>query len=165
MSNPIQSRWCTWLLWLALTPAVDAADQVELKMGAKTIRAWHIADVEAAQKEARESNRAIAWIASSPKVLEDNCSIALASGRGATQHAFFALADKAVLVFQDAYAENHQGPKIVDEALHTPDPHYTPPTVVFLDAELKEVLAKVEYEPNFAKRKAAFAEALAKLPN
>jgi hypothetical protein len=40
----------------------------------------------------------------------------------------------------------------LDEALHTPNPHYTPPTVVFLDSAASQVLATVIYEPDFAKR-------------
>jgi hypothetical protein len=60
----------------------------------------------------------------------------------------------------DAYEENHAVLKLVDDALHTPDPHYTPPTVVFLDSEAKRVLATVIYEPDFTKRAQALAKAL-----
>jgi len=112
---------------------------------------------------AKDAKMPIAWIASSPKVLQNNGNIALSNGRGATLHAFSVFADKAVLVFQDAYAENHQGPQIVDHALHTPDPHYIPPTVVLLDSELKKVLATIPYEPDFNKRKQAFQQATAHL--
>ena len=48
----------------------------------------------------------------------------------------------------------------MDNALHTPDPHYTPPTVLFLDPEVRQVLAKVIYEPDFVKRAHALADAL-----
>ena len=75
-------------------------------------------------------------------------------------HAFYALRDKAILVYEDAYAENHQVPSLIDDALHTPDPHYTPPTVLFLDPDAKVVLAKVIYEPDFVKRANALAKAL-----
>ena len=68
--------------------------------------------------------------------------------------------DKTVLVFEDAYEENHKVLKLVDDALHTPDPHYTPPTVVFLDPEAKQVLVTVIYEPDFLKRAQALANAL-----
>jgi hypothetical protein len=42
----------------------------------------------------------------------------------------------------------------VDDALHAP------PTVLFLDAETKQVLARVIYEPDFVKRASALANAL-----
>jgi len=41
-----------------------------------------------------------------------------------------------------------------------PDPHYIPPTVVFLDVEAKQVLAKVTYEKDFTKRAGTLAKAL-----
>jgi hypothetical protein len=75
-------------------------------------------------------------------------------------HAFLALHSKTVLVFMDAYEENHKVLPLVDEALHTPDPHYTPPTVVFLDPEAKRVLTTVTYEPDFERRAHALAKAL-----
>ena len=150
------------LLLASIIPGL-AAEMVELQLSGKAIRAYRMADLEQAQKQAREAKLPIAWIASSPTVLENNGKIALSNGRGATLHAFYAFSDKAVLVFQDAYAENHQGPAIVDHALHTPDPHYTPPTVVILDPELKQVLATIPYEPDFNRRTQVFQETLAHL--
>jgi len=49
---------------------------------------------------------------------------------------------------------------LVDKALHTPEPHYTPPKVIFLNPEATEVLATVEYEPDFQKRAHALVDAL-----
>ena len=148
---------------LAVVSTGLAAEMLEIQLNGKTIRAYHLSDLAQAQKQAQDAKMPIAWIASSPKVLQNNGNIALSNGRGATLHAFSVFADKAVLVFQDAYAENHQGPQIVDHALHTPDPHFTPPTVVLLDSELKKVLATIRYEPDFNKRKQAFQEAAAHL--
>jgi hypothetical protein len=45
---------------------------------------------------------------------------------------------------------NHNVLPLVDKALHTPNPHYTPPSVVFLDPEAKQVLTVVTYEREFA---------------
>jgi len=148
---------------LAVVSTGLAAEMLEIQLNGKAIRAYHLSDLAQAQKQAKDAKMPIAWIASSPNVLQNNGNIALSNGRGATLHAFSVFADKAVLVFQDAYAENHQGPQIVDHALHTPDPHYTPPTVVLLDSELKKVLATIPYEPDFNKRKQAFQQATAHL--
>jgi hypothetical protein len=57
------------------------------------------------------------------------------------------LRSRTVLVFEDAFEENHKVLPLVDAALHTPDKNYTPPKVIFLNPEATEVLATVEYEP------------------
>jgi hypothetical protein len=139
---------------------VFAADKLTITINKQTISAYRTADLESAKKEAAAAHKPIAWIATSPKVLDGQGTIALANGRGATLHAFYALRDKAVLVYEDAFEENHKVLPLVDDALHTPDPHYTPPTVLFLDPEAKQVLAKVIYEPDFVKRANALAKAL-----
>jgi hypothetical protein len=67
---------------------------------------------------------------------------------------------KAALMLEHIPEENHKVLPLVDEALHTPDPHYTPPKVIFLNPDATEVLAKVEFEPDFVKRAHALADAL-----
>ena len=146
--------------FLCLSVAASGADKVALTINNQKISAYRTADLETAKKEAKEGGKPIAWIASSPQVLDGRGTISSTNSRGATLHAFFALRDKAVLIFMDAYTENHNVLKLVDDALHTPNPHYTPPTVVFIDADAKEVLATVIYEPDFVKRARALAEAL-----
>jgi len=143
-----------------VSPCADAADKVTVTINKQTISAYRTADLESARKEASAAHKPIAWIASAPKLLDGKGTISQKNSRGATLHAFFALRDKAVLVFMDAFEENHKVLKLVDDALHTPDPHYTPPTVVFLDAEAKQVLATVIYEPDFEKRAKELAKAL-----
>jgi hypothetical protein len=140
--------------------AVDAAEKVTVKIGNQTISAYRTVDLEIARKDASAAHKPIAWIASAPKLLDGHGTIAQENSRGATLHAFFALRDKAVLVFMDAYEENHKVLKLVDDALHTPNPHYTPPTVVFLDPDAKQVLATVIFEPDYVKRAKGFAKAL-----
>ena len=135
-------------------------DKLTITINKQTISAYRTADLESAKKEATAAHKPIAWIATAPQLLDGRGTIALTNSRGATLHAFYALRDKAVLVYEDAYAENHKVPPLVDDSLHTPDPHYTPPTVLFLDPEAKQVVAKVIYEPDFVKRANALAKAL-----
>jgi hypothetical protein len=137
-----------------------AADKVCLHIANATIYAWRTADLESAKKEAISEHKPIAWIASTTKVLGETGTISRADGRGATFHAFYALRNRAVLVFEDAFTQNHHVLPLVDAALHTPDPHYTPPKVIFLNPDATEVLATVEYEPDFQKRAHALADAL-----
>lgn len=140
--------------------SATAADKVTVTINKQVISAYRTADLESAKKEAAAKKKPIAWIASSPKLLDGQGSISQTSSRGATLHALYALRDKAVLVFMDAYEENHKVLKLVDDALHTPDPHYTPPTVVFLDPDASKVLATVIYEKDFVKRGTALGKAL-----
>jgi hypothetical protein len=140
--------------------SADAADKITLHIGNATISAFRTMDLESAKKEAAATHKPIAWIASSTKILSESGTIAREDGRGATFHALFALRNQTILVFEDAFAENHKVLPLVDKALHTPDPHYTPPKVIFLNPAATEVLAKVEYEPDFVKRAHALADAL-----
>jgi hypothetical protein len=137
-----------------------AAGKITLSIGGQTIAIYRTADLESAKAEARAAHKPIAWVASAPQLLNGKGTIALNNSRGATLHAFFALRNTAIFVFEDAFAENHKVLPLVDAALHTPDPHYTPPTVLLLDADAKQVLAKVIYEPDFVKRAHALADAL-----
>ena len=140
--------------------SLQAAEKVTVQINNQTISAYRTVDLDVAKKEASAAHKPIAWIASSPKLLDGHGSISLENSRGATLHAFLALHTRTILVFMDAYEENHKVLPIVDEALHTPDPHYTPPTVIFLDPEANRVLAKTIFEPDFAKRAHALAKAL-----
>jgi len=75
-------------------------------------------------------------------------------------HALYALRSRAVLVFEDGETENHRVTSLVDNAIHTPNPHWTEPAVVFLNSDATQVLAKVLYEPDFMKRAQVLAGAL-----
>lgn len=149
------------VVFLALgSRSVSAADKLSIRINGQAVSAYRTADLESAKKDAAAAHKPIAWIATAPQLLDGRGTISLDNSRGATLHAFYALRDKAVLVYMDAYAENHKVLKLVDDALHTPDPHYTPPTVVFLNSEATRVLATVTYEPDFTKRAKALANAL-----
>jgi len=157
----MKKTFCILASVVFLMPTVCfAADKLTITINKQTITAYRTADLEAAKKEAAETKKPIAWIATSPKLLDGNGTISLQNSRGATLHAFYALRSRAVLVFMDAYEENHKVPKLLDDALHNPNPHYTPPTVVFLDRDASKVLATVIYEPDFNKRAHALADAL-----
>jgi len=158
MSDALRS-----VLVLAITFAslcVHAADKVTVMINKQTISAYRTVDLEAAKKEAIAAKKPIAWIASSPALLDGTGKISGTGSKSSTLHAFYALRDRCVLVFMDANAENHKVLQLVDDALHTPDPHYTPPTVVFLNSEATKVLAKVTHERDFVKRAKALTSAL-----
>lgn len=159
--NPfISSGRFLGLLALFSATCLYGADKLTLQINQQKISAFRTMDLEAAKAEAVAVHKPIAWIATSPKVLDGQGTISLPNSRGATLHAFLALHGRAVLVYMDAYEENHKVLPLVDEALHTPDPHYTPPTVVILDSQATRVLAKVPFEPDFNKRAKALAKAL-----
>ena len=147
-------------LIMVLSLPAHAAQKVAIRINNQLISAYRTADLESAKRDAKATHKPIAWIASSPKVLDGHGSITQTNSRGATLHAFYALRDRAVLVFMDAYEENHKVVQFVDDALHTPDPHYTPPTVLFLDPDATKVLATVIYEQDFVKRAKDLAKAL-----
>jgi hypothetical protein len=138
----------------------EAAEKISVRINNQLISAYRTSDLESAKQEAVSSRKPIAWIASAPKLLDGRGTISLTNSRGATLHALFALRARAVLVFMDAYEENHKSPGFIDYALHHPDPHYTPPTVLLLDPEATKVIATVIYEPDFVKRAKALAQGL-----
>lgn len=148
------------LLTALVSLPARAADKIVLHIGNAAISAYRTEDLESAKKDAAAAHKPIAWIASASKILGETGTIARTDGRGATFHAFYALRTRTILVFEDAYDENHKVLPLVDKALHTPDPHHTPPKVIFLNPDVTEVLATVEYEPDFQKRAHALANAL-----
>jgi hypothetical protein len=138
----------------------EAAEKISVRINNQLISAYRTSDLELAKQEAVSSRKPIAWIASAPKLLDGRGTISQTNSRGATLHAVFALRARAVLVFMDAYEENHKSPGFIDYALHHPDPHYTPPTVLLLEPEATKVIATVIYEPDFVKRAKALAQGL-----
>jgi hypothetical protein len=150
-----------WQCVALADPTTNAVtSKITIRIGGQAIAMYRTADLESAKVEAKAAHKPIAWVASAPQLLDGKGTIALENSRGATLHAFFALRNSAIFVFEDAFVENHKVLPLVDEALHTPNPHYTPPTVVFLDADATKVLATVIYEPDFVKRAHALADAL-----
>ena len=139
------------------------ADKWTAHIGSMTISAWRTADLESAKQEAAREHKPIAWVASSPEDL-DGGRITSNGSRGATLHALYALHNQTVLVFEDGFAENHKVMQMVDDAIHStngqPNHHPTLPVVVFLNPAATEVIAKVEFEPDYVKRAHLLADAL-----
>ncbi|HEY4417143.1 MAG TPA: hypothetical protein VGO57_15750 [Verrucomicrobiae bacterium] len=150
------------LFFVLLTTSLNApaADKWSVRINNQPISMYRTVDLADAVKEAVAAHKPIVWIASAPKLIDGNGTISANSPRGATLHALYALRNKAVLVFEDAYTENHKVIGFIDTALHTPNPHYLPPTVLFLDANATNVIATVIYEPDFMKRAQNLAKAL-----
>jgi hypothetical protein len=157
----MRSCWLGWFAVLTLiAPNLQSAERLNVRVNNQLISVYPTSDLESAKKEAASAHKPIAWIASATKLLDGRGSITQTNSRGAALHAFFALRSRAVLVFMDAYEENHKCPDFIDYALHHPDPHYSPPTVLFLNSDADKVLATVIYEPDFVKRAKALALAL-----
>lgn len=148
------------IVLLAAGLSAGAADKISIIINQQLISAYRTSDLDLAIKDAVAAHKPIAWIASSPKVLDGRGTIGDKTSRGATLHAFYALRSSCILVFEDAYAENHKVVGFIDTALHTPDPHYTPPTVLFLDSNATNVIATVIFEPDVVKRAQNLAKAL-----
>jgi hypothetical protein len=162
-----ESKWRFLPLWVAVwlfgaVVAAQAGDKLTVQINGQTISAWRTADLESAKQEAAKEHKPIAWIASSPDVLKGR--ITGDGSPGATMHALYALRSQTVLVFEDGFAENHKVMSLVDDAIHTKDgqhnSHPTLPIVVFLNPAASEVIAKVEFEPDFVKRAHLLADAL-----
>jgi hypothetical protein len=155
--------WATVWLFGAISSA-NAGDKLTVRINNQTISAWRTAALAEAKQEADRDHKPIAWIASSPEFLDGNGRISSHSSRGATLHALYALRDQTVLVFEDGFAENHKVLALVDDAIHTSNGqlnhHPTLPIVVFLNSDVTEVIAKVEFEPDFVKRAYLLAGAL-----
>ena len=66
-------------------------------------------------------------------------------------------------MFSDGRTENHQEPSIVDQALHSPNPHYTVPGVVILTPSLEKIICQVPYTGDAEERIKVFTEALKKI--
>jgi len=124
------------------------------------VTAWRTGQVKEAEKQALAEHKPIAWILSDPHYLDGVEQISSGGSCSATLHALYAFRDRAILVFQDAYAKNETVMPLVDDALHAPNAGRTTPIVVFLNPDATQVLATVAYERNFVKRAQGLANAL-----
>lgn len=138
----------------------NAPDKLTLIINNQTITAWRTSQLNNAEQEARAKNKPIAWVASDAQYLDGIGTISGGGSRSASLHALYALRDRTVLVFEDGSTENHKVMPLVDDAIHTPNPHWDVPVVVFLNPDATQVLAKVLYQPDFVKRAEALANAL-----
>lgn len=114
---------------------------------------YRLSQVEEAKKRAQAEGKPIAWIGGFPEYLEPYTKPILGKGaHAATAYAIAALQKDTILVFSDGRAENHTEPTIVDQALHSPDPHYTVPYVIILTPALDKVICKAPYTAESADR-------------
>ena len=63
------------VLLVLATFSASAADKVAVTIKGQTISAWRTADLESAKQEAMAAHKPIAWIASSPKLLDGRGTI------------------------------------------------------------------------------------------
>ncbi|HUA68793.1 MAG TPA: TlpA disulfide reductase family protein [Candidatus Saccharimonadales bacterium] len=138
----------------------NAPTKLTVVINGQIITAWRTSQLKDAEQEAKSEHKPIAWVVSSHEFLDGVGKISSNGSRGATLHAIYALRDRAILVFEDAMVENHKDLALVDRALHSPDPDYICPVVVFLNPDATRVLAKVPFQQNFEKRGKALANAL-----
>ena len=138
----------------------NAPGKLTMVINGQTITIWRTGQLKDAEKQALREHKPIAWIASSAQYLDGIGEISAGGSRGASLHAFYALRSRTVLVFEDGDTENHKVMPLVDDAIHTPDPHWNVPVVVFLNPDAAQILAKVLYEPDFVKRAQALANGL-----
>ena len=138
----------------------NAPVKLTVVINGQTVTAWRTGQMKDAEKQAAAEHKAIAWVVSDHRYLDGIGGISGRGSREATLHALYALRDRTVLVFEDAIVENHKDLPLVDHALHSPNPDYIYPVVVFLNPDATKVLAKVPFEQNFVTRAQSLANAL-----
>jgi hypothetical protein len=104
---------------------------------------YRMNQLEEAKIKAITEQKPIAWIASFPEHLTPAKDLMIEGSHSATSYAIRALQSDTIIVFSDGRLENHQEPPIVDQALHTPEPHYTVPGVIILTPALDKVIYKM----------------------
>jgi len=124
---------------------------------------YRMARLEEAKKRATAEGKPIAWIASQPEYLTPSTKPMGKGSHAATTYAILALQKETIIVFSDSTTQNHQEPAIVDEALHTPEPHYTIPGVIILTPSLDKVICKAPFTPDSQKRIRVFTDILRKI--
>ena len=146
-------------------PAVTFAVQVFCEQAlAAPSPLYRMSQLEEAKKAAQAQNKPIAWIATFAKNLAPyDQRLTNKGSHAATAYAIRALQNDTILVTSDSGTENHQEPPIVDQELHTPDPHYKAPVVVILTSKLDRVITKILYIENGQERIQAYTEALKKI--
>jgi len=144
--------------------AAMAAKQEKIRKLGRLGAGYRLSELKEAQAEARAEGKPLAFLATKLSLLQEDGDMLGNNGIDAGIHAYEAFKNTTVLVFTDAYTENHTQPGIVDAALHPPDDvHYMPPKVVITDAELTRVIFVVPYNPDPTARQHLMAAALAKI--
>jgi hypothetical protein len=126
-------------------------------------RYYLMSQLNEAKKRAQSEQKPIAWIATQPDFLTPHPKPKGKGSHPATTYALIALEKETVIVVSDTNKENHQEPGIVDQALHTPDPHYNVPGVVILTPALDKVICEADYKADAKERVAVYTEVLKKI--
>ena len=146
-------------VWLCITSCLS---QVTVSAAnAPTI--YRMAQLDEAKKRAAAEGKPIAWIASQPEYLTPHAKPMAKSSHSATTYAILALQKDVIIVFSDSNTENHHEPRIVDQALHEPNPHYTIPGVIILTPSLDKVICKAPYAEDSQERIRVFTYVLKKI--
>lgn len=124
---------------------------------------YRMSQWEEAKKKAQAEDKPIAWIGTATKYLAPSKNILGKGSHAATQYAIRALQRETILIYSDCETENHQEPRIVDQALHSPEAHYNVPGVIILTPALDKVIAKTFYKADAKERGYEFLALLAKI--
>ncbi len=147
-----------WFVF-ALAFFIQSARAVETPPKIYRMKQW-----EEAKKRAIAEDKPIAWIGAPARCLAPYQKNLLGKGsHAATKYAIHTLEKEAILIFSDAETENHQEPRIVDQALHSPDPHYNIPGVIILTPSLDKVITKTFYKADGNERRKEFSDSLKKI--
>ncbi len=144
--------------------AAVAAKREKIRKLGRLAAGYRLSELKEAQAEARAEGKPLAFLATKRSLLQEDGNMLGDSGIDAGIHAYEAFKNTTVLVFTDAFTENHTQPRIVDAALHPPDDvHYVPPKVVITDADLTRVIFVVPFNADATARQHLMAAALAKI--
>ena len=146
-----------------LTGALIPAFAAETKPATVQPLFYRMSQLEDAKKRAVAEGKPIGWIASYPEYLAPHENLMGNGSHAATAYAIRALQKETILIFSDARTENHQEPGIVDNALHSPNPHYTVPGVIILTPLLDKIICQAPFSSDSQERIRIFTEALKKI--
>src|SRR3954453_16840602 len=135
----------SWYAVIASSFISFSCEAAETKPATNTPAFYRLAQLDDAKKRATAEAKPIAWIASYPEYLTPHAKPMGKAPHSASTYAFLAFQKETIIVFSDARAENHQEPGIVDQALHTPEGHYTVPCVIVLIPSLEKIICKLPY--------------------
>ncbi len=135
------------------TPSLSAATNSVPKI-------YRMSELESARKRAIAENKPIAWLGTSSKYLVPYKNLLGKSSHAATAYAIRALQNETVLIYSDCETENHTEPAIIDQAMHSPEPHYKVPGVIILTPNFDRVLGKTFREEDAHTRATEFSRLL-----
>lgn len=128
---------------------------------------YPLAALEQAQAKARLDQKPLAFVFAMAAYLDldaETTDLFSVHPAGATNYALRTLAEKAVIVFVEAELERGKAPPFVEEALYEPGfSIYTPPKVIVVDPEIRQVIAVIGMTTNIEERQRWFLEALERM--